>query len=124
MIFAKLNDIPIKDFDVNPSQSTTFVVDMCIDKAREKIENVLPVQLNARKFSHGAESNTFKARTRATFQSWGEVIEIGLTDIGNSKTQVSVFSRSLFKTALIDSGKSSLNIRRVKLAFDRNHFRR
>lgn len=122
VIFAKLNNIPIKDLDVNSSQSTTFEVDMSIDGAREAIENVLPVQLNARKFTYGAESNTFKARTRATLQSWGEVIEIGLTDVGNSKTQVSVFSRPVLKTTLIDFGKSALNIHKVRLAFDRHNF--
>lgn len=118
-ISIKKNKISLADFSISPKQSASFIVDKDIAETQEIIENILPYKLNSCKFSYNTENEIFNTKTRATMRSWGEIIAIKLTPIG-SKTQLSVFSRPVLKTTLIDYGKSSLNIKKIRAAFEQN----
>ena len=119
-VYIRTNKISLADFVINPKQSAIFLVDTNIDQTKDIIENVLPDKLNSHKFKYDIENGIFKTKTGATIRSWGEIITIKLTEIDNAKTQLSVFSRPMLKTTLIDYGKSSMNIQKIKLAFDKN----
>jgi hypothetical protein len=119
-VYIRTNKISLADFDINPKQSATFMVETNIDQTKDIIENLLPNKLNSHKFKYDIENGIFKTKTGVTIHSWGEIIAIKLTEIDNAKTQLSVFSRPVLKTTLIDYGKSSMNIQKIKLAFNKN----
>lgn len=53
----------------------------------------------------------------ATFRSRGEVILVKLTSIDDLHTQINVLGKPINKTTLIDFGKSSMNIEKLRSAF-------
>lgn len=107
-----------KIIDTKPTQSATFMVDKTIEQTIEIIENIIPKKINSYKFRYDSEKGFYKATTSATIRSWGEIVTIKLTKIDDFKIQISVLSKSLLKTTLIDYGKSSLNIQKIRLALD------
>jgi hypothetical protein len=119
-LYIKKHKISLDDFDIKPTQSATFTVDKTIEDTKDIIENVLPYKVNSYKFKYDREQGLYKAKTGATLRSWGEIIVIKLVQLDNYKTQLSVLSKPLLKTTLIDYGKSSMNIQKIKLAFDQN----
>lgn len=119
-VYIRRNKISLEDFDINPKQSAIFIVDTNIDQTKDIIENLLPNKLKSHKFKYDIENGIFKTKTGATIRSWGEFVAIKLTEIDNTRTQLSVFSRPVLKTTLIDYGKSSMNIQKIKLAFNKN----
>ena len=119
-VYIKTHKISIKDFDIRPTQSVTFSIDKSIEETVQIIENIIPDKINSYKFKYDKEKGFYKAKTGATIRSWGEIIIIKLKILENNKTHLSVISKSLLKTTLIDYGKSSLNIQKIKLAFDKN----
>jgi len=119
-VYIKTHKISIKDFDIRPTQSVTFSIDKSIEETVQIIENIIPDKINSYKFKYDKEKGFYKAKTGATIRSWGEIIIIKLKKLENNKTHLSVISKSLLKTTLIDYGKSSLNIQKIKLAFDKN----
>jgi hypothetical protein len=119
-VYIKTHKISIKDFDIRPTQSVTFSIDKTIEETVQIIENIIPDKINSYKFKYDKEKGFYKAKTAATIRSWGEIIIIKLKKLENNKTHLSVISKSLLKTTLIDYGKSSLNIQKIKLAFDKN----
>ena len=119
-VYIKTHNIPLNDFDIKPSQSVTFTIDKTIEETVEIIEKNIPDKINSHKFKFDKEQGFYKAKTGATIRSWGEIVVIRVTQIDNYKTQLSVLSKSLLKTTLIDYGKSSMNIQKIKLAFDQN----
>ena len=119
-VYIKTHKISIKDFDIRPTQSVTFSIDKSIEETVQIIENIIPDKINSYKFKYDKVKGFYKAKTGATIRSWGEIIIIKLKKLENNKTHLSVISKSLLKTTLIDYGKSSLNIQKIKLAFDKN----
>jgi hypothetical protein len=119
-VYIKTHKISLKDFDIRPTQSVTFSTDKTIEETVQIIENIIPDKINSYKFKYDKEESFYKAKTGATIRSWGEIIIIKLTQLEDHKTQLSVLSKSLLKTTLIDYGKSSMNIQKIKLAFDQN----
>ena len=119
-VYIKTHKISIKDFDIRPTQSVTFSIDKSIEETVQIIENIIPDKINSYKFKYDKEKGFYKAKTGATIRSWGEIIIIKLKILEKNKTHLSVISKSLLKTTLIDYGKSSLNIQKIKLAFDKN----
>ncbi|MEI8073651.1 MAG: hypothetical protein WCH78_02790 [Bacteroidota bacterium] len=117
--YMKSYKVSLKNFDVNPTQSATFSVDKTLEEVLAIIENEIPEKINSYKFKYDKEQNIYKAKTSATIRSWGEIVIIKLTKIDNYKIQLSVLSKSILKTTLIDYGKSSLNIQKIKLAFEK-----
>ena len=120
IFYIRTNKISLRDFDINPRQSTTFTIKQSLEQTKDIIENLLPTKLNSCKFKFDKKNGIFKSKTGMTIRSWGETIEIKLTEIENSKTQLFVVSIPILKTTLIDYGKSSMNIHKIKLAFDQN----
>jgi len=120
VLFIKKYKISLNDFDIRPTQNATFIIDKTIEDTKEIIENIIPSKINSSRFKFDNEQGIYKAKTRTTIRSWGEIIIIKLTQFDNCKTQLSVLSKSTLRTTLIDYGKSSLNIHKIKLALEQN----
>ncbi|WP_435353439.1 hypothetical protein [Emticicia sp. SJ17W-69] len=107
-----------KIINTKPTQSAIFSVDKTIEQTIEIIENIIPQKINSNIFRYDTEQGFYKAKTNATIRSWGEIVTIKLTKMDDYQIQISVLSKSLLKTTLIDYGKSSLNIQKIRLVFD------
>lgn len=118
VIYMKKNKISLADFDIKPTQTTTFSVDKTYEETVSIIQNTIPEKIKSCQFKYDREQDIYKARTGASVLSWGEQIIIKITKLDDYKIQLSVLSKSLLKTTLIDYGKSSTNIQKIKLAFE------
>ena len=112
--------LSLSDFDIQPTQSATFIIDKTIEETKEIVENIIPSKINSSRFRFDNELCIYEAKTRTTIQSWGEIIIIKLAQFDNCKTEFSILSKSALRTTLIDYGKSSLNIHKIKLALKQN----
>jgi hypothetical protein len=118
VIYMKNNEISLNDFDIKPTQKTIFSVDKTYEETLAIIQNTIPEKIKSYQFKYDTEQDVYKARTGASILSWGEEIIIKITKLDNFKIQLSVLSKSLLKTTLTDYGKSSTNIKKIKLAFE------
>jgi hypothetical protein len=112
------NKISLLDFDIKPTQTTIFSVDKTYEETLAIIQNTIPEKIKSYQFKYDIKQDVYKARTGASVLSWGEQIIIKITKLDNYKIQLSVLSKSLLKTTLTDFGKSSTNIKKIKLAFE------
>ncbi len=117
-IYIKSNKISLSDFNIQATQESTFTVNESEKDTANTIQNVLPLKINAYKFKYNDKLHFFKTKTGATIRSFGETIIIKLTKIDNTHTQLYVLSKPVYKTTLIDFGKSSVNIEKIKQAFN------
>lgn len=106
----------LTDFKISRKKDTTLIVEKSSKQIKNTIENILPKQLKSTKFK--VENSIFRAKTRISIFSWGETIEIKMTDIDNYKTQLSISSKSSLTTTLIDYGKNAMNIQEIILAIE------
>lgn len=117
LIYIKANKISLNDFKIQAIQEATFTVDKSIEDTKEIVENILPDKINAYKFKYNNKLDFYKTRTGASVRSWGEAIIIKLTSIDNLRTKIYAESKPVYKATLIDFGKSSLNIEKIKSEF-------
>ncbi len=118
MFYMKNNKISLDDFDIKPTQTTIFSVDKTYEETLAIIQNTIPEKIKSYQFKYDNEQDVYKSKTDASILSWGEEIIIKITKLDNFKIQLSVLSKSLLKTTLTDYGKSSTNIKKIKLAFE------
>ena len=116
-IYIKKNNIPVAKLGINPTQSAVFEVGMSIAEAKEIIALTIPGMIYSSQFKYDQENDLYKARTRSSLFSWGERVIIRLTEFDQSKLQLSVSSKPVLKTTLVDFGKSAVNIHNIKWAF-------
>ena len=120
IFFIKKNKISINDFDIRPKQSTTIAIDKSIEETQRIVENILPAKIHSSRFIYNRDLDIYEAKITSTMSSWGERIIIKITKSENFKTQVFVLSKPILPITIIDYGKSSLNIHRIKLIFEQN----
>ncbi len=120
VIYIKTNKISLDDFRIQATQDTTFTVDKSIEDTIKTLENNIPDKINSYKFKYNEKLDFYKTKTGATIRSWGEIIIVKLTKIDNLHTQLYVLSKPVYKTTLIDFGKSSMNIEKFRLVFKQN----
>jgi len=116
-IYIKSHKIALDDFSIQAKQETTFIVEGSIEEIENTLENIIPDRINSYKFKYNKKLDFYKSKTAASIRSWGEIIIVKLTKLSDSKTQLYVLSEPVYKTTLIDFGKSSMNIERIKSAF-------
>ena len=119
-IYIKTNKISLNDFSIQATQEATFTVDKSVEDTLKTIENNIPGKINSYQFKYNEKLDFYKTKTGATIRSWGEIIIVKLTRVDSSHTQLYVLSKPVYKTTLIDFGKSSMNIENFKLVFNRN----
>ena len=117
VVYIRKNKISLADFGINPTQSAVFNVDKSIDETKDIIEQIVPNKISSSKFSYDKAQGFYKAKTRTSVLSWGEKIVIELKELGHSKVQLSVLSKPALRTTLVDFGKSSMNIQKIKRVF-------
>jgi len=120
LIYIKTNKISLNDFSIQATQETTFTVDESMEDTIEIIENIVPENINSYKFKYNKKLDFYKTKTGASIRSFGEIIIVKLTKIDNLKTQLYVLSKPIYKTTLIDFGKSSMNIQKFRMSFNQN----
>jgi hypothetical protein len=120
LIYIKTNKISLDDFSIQATQEATFTVEKSVEDTIKTIENIIPDKINSYKFKYNNKLDFYKTKTGATIRSWGEIIIVKLTKIDNLHTQLYVLSKPIYKTTLIDFGKSSMNIEKFKLEFNQN----
>ena len=118
IILIMTSKIDLRDYSIFPKQLVSFVVDKTFNETKDIIENILPNKLKSNGFQYDDKNNLFKTKTAASLISLGENIEIKVTELENAKSQISVFSKPVLRTTLVDYGKSSLNIQKIKLALN------
>ena len=120
-IYIKTNKIALDNFSIQATQEATFTVDKSLEDTIKAIENDIPDKINSYKFKYNKKLGfSYKTKTGATIRSWGEIIIVKLTKIDNLQTQLYVLSKPIFKTTVIDFGKSSMNIEKFRLEFHQN----
>lgn len=119
-IYIRLNRISLDDFSIKATQEATFAVNQSLADTIRTIENNMPEKINSYKFKYNEKLDFYKTKTGATIRSWGEIIIVKLTRIDNLHTQLYILSKPIYKTTLIDFGKSSMNIEKFKLEFNQN----
>lgn len=118
MIYIKTNKIPVNDFSITATQEATFTVDKSVENTLKMIENDIPSKINSYPFKYNEKLGLYKTKTGATIRSWGEIILVKLTKIDSLHTQLNVLSKPVYKTTLIDFGKSSMNIEKFRKEFN------
>ena len=116
--YIKSHKISLNDFSIRAKQEATFTVDKTLGETKNTIENIIPGKINSFKFRYNKKLDFYKSKTGASIRSWGENVIVKLTKISESKTQLYVLSEPVYKTTLVDFGKSSMNIEKIKSAFD------
>ncbi len=119
VIYIKTNKISLNDFNIQATHEATFTVDKSIEDTKNTVENIIPDKINAYKFKYNNKLDFYKTKTGATIRSWGETI-IKLTKIDNLKTKIYIESKPVYKATLINFGKSSMNIEKIKLEFNQS----
>lgn len=114
----KKNKIALDDFGIQAKQEATFTVDKSIGETKKTIENVIPEKINSYKFKYNEKLDYYKTKTGASIRSWGEIVIVRLTKLTDSQTQLDILSKPIYKTTFIDFGKSSMNIEKIKSAFN------
>lgn len=107
-------------FSLSPTQSSVFTVNISEVASIDIIENILPQKIDSGKFKYDKKLNCYKAATKITLSSWGEIILIKLVQVEANKTQWDIVSKPSLKTTLVDYGKSSINIQKIKSVFTQN----
>ncbi len=120
IFYIRSNKISLKDFDIKHTKSSTFIVNQTFEEAKNVIETIIPKTINYNKIKYDLKEELFITKTSLNIYSWGETIEIKITQSENIKTQISILSKPVLMTNLFDFGKSSMNIDKIKLAFDKN----
>lgn len=120
LIYIKTNKISLDDFSIQATQEATFTVDKSIEETISTIENVVPENINSYKFKYNRKLDFYTTKTGTSIRSFGETIIVKLTKIDNLKTQLYVLSKPIYKTTLIDFGKSSVNIEKFRMSFNQN----
>lgn len=115
--YIKSHKISLNDFSIQAKQEATFTVDKTLGETRNTLENFIPGKINSHKFKYNKKLDFYKSKTGAGIRSWGEIIIVKLTELSDSKTQLYVLSEPVYKTTLIDFGKSSTNIEKIKSVF-------
>ena len=115
--YIKNHKISLNDFSIQAKQEATFTVDKTLVETKITIENILPDKINSYKFKYNKKLDFYKSKTGASIRSWGEIIIVKLTKLSDSKTELYVLSEPVYKTTLVDFGKSSMNIEKIKSAF-------
>ena len=118
LVYIKSHKISLTDFSIQARQEATFNVDKTVGETLNTLENVIPKKINSYKFKFNEKLDYYKSKTGASINSWGEIIIVKLTKISESKTQLYVLSEPVYKTTLVDFGKSSMNIEKIKSAFN------
>ena len=88
--------------------------------SRAKVWDALPTALSAAKMKVNltdTAAGTVKASTHMSLRSWGENVEVRVSDAGADSTKVTV--RSRLKFGLAGWGRHKKNVKRVFEALDR-----
>ncbi|MEP6464736.1 MAG: hypothetical protein ABJB05_00460 [Parafilimonas sp.] len=120
LIYVKTNKISLNDFNIQATQEATFTIDKSVEDTIKSIENNIPDEINSYKFKYNKKLDFYKTKTAASIRSWGEIIIVKLTKIDSLHTQLYVLSEPVYKTTIIDFGKSSMNIQKFKSEFSKN----
>lgn len=118
LIYIRINKIPLNDFSIEASQEATFTVDKSIGETIKILETKIPGKINSYSFKYNDKLDFYKTKTGATTRSWGEIIIVKLTRTDALHTVLHILSKPILKTTLIDYGKSSMNIQKIKEEFD------
>ncbi|MEO8819367.1 MAG: hypothetical protein ABI267_02495 [Ginsengibacter sp.] len=116
-VYIKSHKVSLNDFNIQARQEATFNVDKTVGETLNTLENIIPGKINSYKFKFNKKLDYYKSKTGASINSWGEIIIVKLTKLSESKTQLYILSEPVYKTTLIDFGKSSTNIEKIKSAF-------
>ncbi|TXC90451.1 hypothetical protein FS935_10960 [Metabacillus litoralis] len=60
-------------------------------------------------------------KTGISWKTWGDIIEVVVEEVGANSTRVSIQSRPLVPTTLVDYGKNSENIQRIIRYLEKEH---
>jgi len=117
LFYFRANKISLKDFSISSFQKANFTIDKSIEDAKQIIESNKPKEKESFNLRYNKEQDIYKTKTKTSMMSWGEHIIIKLKKIDNFKTEVFVTSKPILKTAIIDFGKSAINVQRIKQMF-------
>lgn len=101
------------DFDpgrVKQTRSVTLnmAVEEVFDRCLQAFEAIGPCEI----LEDDKHRGYIKAQTPGSLKSFGEIMEINLTDAGSDKTALTVLSRPATRTTLVDFGKGMENVQR------------
>lgn len=118
LIYIKINKISLNDFSIQARQEETFTANKSIEETIKILKNKISDKINSYPFKYNNKLDFYKTKTGATTRSWGEIIIVKLTRIDGLHTELHILSKPVLKTTLIDYGKSSMNIQKIKEEFN------
>ena len=65
-------------------------------------------------------SGAITAKTKMTWKSFGEIIDIRIIGLNENKTRIEVQSRPLLRTTMVDYGKNLENIEKILTSISAN----
>jgi hypothetical protein len=112
----KTNNIPIENFNVISNLKEKIVLNKNIEIVSSHLVKVLPELFPGASMDLPIDKLNYQVKTKKSLSSWGEEIEMALSDIDGFKTQVILSSKPRRFSFMIDSGNSAINIYKIKLA--------
>lgn len=104
-----------EEFVEGVHQHATIKLDLNVHQAFNKCLDLLVAFKKSRIVYSNNESGKIKIKTKSSWKSWGEIITISLSGLGDDSTLAKIYSKPRLIGTIVDYGKNYKNVQKIKL---------